>query len=781
VTRVSEKSLACFNSGYFTRGILKPTNEINIYPANVAAIEVNPKTIAQDFLSGIIVFLVALPLCLGIAIASDADPMAGLISGIVGGIVIGIFSGSHTSVSGPAAGLTAIVAAQIAKLETYETFLLAVVLAGVIQVGFGLMKAGALSAFFPSSVIKGLLAAIGVILIFKQLPLLFGHYKDMGTPSGVTRPVGEIIFGFFKAIKELFYFENGFQYGAITVGLFSLAFLYIWDQIPKLKKSLVPSPLLVVILGSLLGGLVSKFGGNWTLAAQQLVNVPSADSLGGFASLLRFPDFSQLTNANVYVGALTIAIVASLETLLNLDAVDKLDRRQRVSPPNRELFAQGLGNVTAGMLGGIPVTSVVIRGSVNVGAGAQTKMSAIFHGVLLVGCVLLIPHVLRMIPLSCLAAILLMTGFKLASATLFKKMASEGRYQFLPFIFTLVAIVLTDLLIGIGIGMVLSLLFILNSNLRRPVRKIMEKHIDGDLLHIELGDQVTFLNKASLEGALREASQGSRLLVDARRTDYIDPDVLSLIREFKEKTAPAFDIAMQLIGFREIYEMSDKEDAVDFSILEAREKLTPTQVLEILKSGNKRFVEGHPLDRSLIKPRVPSNDSSSAIAVIVSGIDSQTPVEMIFDLGIGEAFVIRTPGAVQGPPAVGGVEYCVSVGGAKLVVVMGHADSSLLSLAIQNAGSAENKAQLAGCASLEGVLQEIAVSIDPHQARSFPKMSPPEKLDYLNQLARRHVTRMADTLVKQSDALSRLIATGQVQVVTAMFDPADGSVQFLSD
>lgn len=758
--------------------------------------KVDPKKIAQDFLSGIIVFLVALPLCLGIAIASDADPMAGLISGIVGGIVIGIFSGSHTSVSGPAAGLTAIVAAQIANLGTYETFLLAVVLGGVIQVGFGLLKAGALSAFFPSSVIKGLLAAIGVILIFKQLPLLFGYSKDMGLPFGHaeaikdfeqhpdavvnhSHAVGDIIFSFFNAMKDVVNFESGWQYGAISVGLFCLVFLYVWDRIPKLKKSLVPAPLLVVILGSLLGWGLSKLGGNWLLTPQQLVDVPSAGSIGGFIGLLRYPDFSQLTNMSVYIGAFTIAVVASLETLLNLDAVDKLDRRQRISPPNRELFAQGIGNITAGMLGGIPVTSVVIRGSVNVSAGSQTKLSAIFHGILLLACVLFIPHILRMIPLSCLAAVLLMTGFKLASASLFKQMAKEGRYQFLPFIFTLVAIVLTDLLIGICIGMVLSLLFILNSNLRRPVRKIKEKHTDGDLLHIELGDQVTFLNKASLEAALREAPRGSRLLLDARRTDYIDPDVLSLIREFRDKTAPAFDISMQLAGFREKYKLSEKEDTVDFSILEAREKLTPNQVLEILKAGNKRFVEGHPLDRSLMKSRVSNGNSSSAIAAIVSGIDSQTPVEMIFDLGMGEAYVIRMPGVVVGPRAIGGVEYAVSVGGAKVVVVMGHADSSMLSLAIQNACSPDNKAELAGCASLAEVLDQIAVSIDPQQAQAFPQMSVKQQAEYLTELARRHVNRMAEQLVKESPALSRLVNSGQIQVVTAMFDPSNGSVHFL--
>jgi carbonic anhydrase/SulP family sulfate permease len=417
--------------------------------------------------------------------------------------------------------------------------------------------------------------------------------------------------------------------------------------------------------------------------------------------------------------------------------------------------------MAAGMLGGIPVTSVVIRGSVNVNAGAETKLSAVFHGVLLLACVLFIPHILQMIPLSCLAAILLMTGFKLASTKLFKQMASEGRYQFLPFIFTLVAIVLTDLLIGICIGMVLSMLFILNSNLRRPVRKIHEKHIDGDLVHIELGDQVTFLNKASLESALREAPRGSRLLLDARRTDYIDPDVLSLIREFNEKTAPAFDITMQLVGFRKKYMLFDKEDTIDFSVQEAREKLTPNKVLEILRAGNKRFVEGHPLDRSLLRSRVSEVNSSTAIAAIVSGIDSRTPVEMIFDLGVGEAYVIRMPGVVVGPRAIGGVEYAVSVGGAKTVVVMGHADSSLLSLAIQNANSPHNMAERAGCAKLEEVLQQIAVSIDTQHARAFPQMSQEGQQAYLEELSQRHIKRMAKQLIEESPALSRLVDSGR--------------------
>jgi carbonic anhydrase len=752
--------------------------------------KLSAKSIAKDFLAGTIVFLVALPLCLGIAIASDADPIAGLISGIVGGLIIAIFSGSHTSVSGPAAGLTAIVAAQIANLQSYEAFLLAVVVGGVIQIGFGLLKAGALSAFFPSSVIKGLLAAIGVILVLKQLPLLFGYTKDMGLLSGqpealgdVAQPtaaavnrsheIGDIIFSFFNAMKDVFTFDGGLQLGAISVGVFSLFFLIIWDKIPRLKKSLVPAPLLVVIFGTGLGTALSWIGDSWLITPQQLVDVPGDGTLGGFVGLIRTPDFSQLANVGVYVGGITIAVVASLETLLNLDAVDKLDRKRRISPPNQELLAQGIGNVAAGMLGGIPVTSVAIRGSVNVMAGSETKLSAIFHGALLLGSVVLMPQVLAMIPLSCLAAILLMTGFKLASPALFREMASAGRYQFLPFVVTVVAIVC--------IGMVLSVLFILNSNLRRPVRKIREKHIDGDLLHIELSDQVSFLNKAALESAMRETPRGSRLLLDARRTHYIDPDVLSLIREFRDKTAPAFGITMQMVGFREKYKFSGLEDTVDFSLQEAREKLTADQVLGILKAGNKRFVEGHPLDRSLLNTPKTNRKGLRAITVIVGGTESSPPVETIFDLGMGEAFVVRMPGAVVGPRAIGGVEHAVSVGGAKLVVLMGHTDSSLLSLAMGVAGSSNHESVLAECVNLQKVLEQIAVSMDAQQARDFAGMAPEEQQATMDQIVRRHITRMAQQVVEDSPLLKRLVTSRQIQVVTAIYDTSSGSVEFLNE
>ncbi len=758
------------------------------------------QTIAKDVLSSIIVFLVALPLCLGIAQASDAEPIAGLISGIVGGIVIGIISKSHTSVSGPAAGLTAIVAAQIANLKTYEAFLLAVVLAGVIQIVFGLLKAGALSAFFPSAVIKGLLAAIGVILMLKQLPLLFGHNKDMGVIFGHSEALADYMrhadlaklevdhshqFGdnfirFYKAISEIFVYGEGIQWGAICIGLLSLVFLIGWDKVKVLKSSLIPSPLIVVVLGALLAVAFSKaLTGTWVLSQQQLVDVPVASSFAEFKSYIKTPDFSQWTNLSVYIGAITIAVVASLETLLNLDAVDKLDKKQRISPPNRELFAQGAGNMCAGLIGGIPVTSVVIRGTVNINSGAQTKLSGILHGFLLLGCVVLIPHLLKMIPHSCLAAILLMTGYKLASPKLFKQMWSEGRYQFLPFIVTLVAIVMTDLLVGICIGLVISILFILRSNLRRPIRRILEKHIDGDILHIELPNQVSFLNRAALESALREAPAGSRILLDLRRTDYIDPDILSLIREYGEKTAPALDVGFQIMGLKEEYRRKEGiTENVDFSAQESRENLTPQQVLGILAEGNKRFSEGHPLDRDL-RRKITQDERVKPFVAFLTGIDSRTPVEMIFDLELGETIVLRTPGKVIGPFVIGGMEYAATVAGVKLIVILGNTDSHVLSYALQH--SAESNVPLVSGSPryLGQLMEKISQSINPDVNREILDVPEKDQPKILYELTHEHVRLRVSELTESSTMLQSLVAKGELIIAGAIFDQDSDQVEFL--
>ena len=361
-------------------------------------------TLPRDLTAGLVVFFVAVPLCLGIALASGAPLFSGVLAGIVGGILVGMLSGPHTSVSGPAAGLTAIVAAQIVSLGSFPAFLLAVVLAGLIQIGLGLARAGFIAAFFPSSVIKGLLAAIGVILILKQIPHLFGHDPDPEGDEAFQQPDHETTF------SELARTIGDTHPGAAAIGLVSIAVLIVWGRWQRLKNSTVPAPLIVVLLGVGISQLFRQLGVEWVIEPSHLVQVPVADSRAGFFGFLQSPDFSQWSNPAVYTAAVTLAAVASLETLLCLGAVDKLDPQQRTSPPTRELLAQGIGNVTVGLIGGLPITSVIVRSSVNINADGKTKLAAVVHGVLLLVSVAFLPVWLNLIPLSCLATILLVNG-----------------------------------------------------------------------------------------------------------------------------------------------------------------------------------------------------------------------------------------------------------------------------------------------------------------------------------------------------------------------------------
>ncbi len=529
-------------------------------------------SLTKDLAGGLVVFLVALPLCLGIALASGAPMVAGLVSGVVGGVLVAWLSGSHTSVSGPAAGMVAVVLAQVAILKSYEAFLVAVILAGALQILLGALRAGFIAAFFPSNVIKGLLAAIGVIVILKQIPHAVGHDADPEGDMGFLQPDGK------NTLSELFSSLFEFEPGALMIGLVSLAVLLAWDR-SRFKKSLIPAPLVVVVLGVVANLVMKSAGSAWAIGTSHLVQVPTAASLGEFFRALPSPDLQAFGNPAIIMAAVTIAAVASLETLLNLEAVDKLDPRKRVSPPNRELMAQGVGNMVAGFLGGLPITSVIVRSSVNINAGAASRLSAFFHGILLCLLVLLAPRWLNEIPLASLAAVLLVTGLKLASPALFRQMWSEGRTQFVPFIVTTAAIVFTDLLTGVLIGLATSLAFILHSNYRRPLLRFMEHHVSGDVLRIEFSNQVSFLNRAVLEQALDSVPTNGHVVLDARNTDYIDPDILDLIEDFRRQTAPARNLKVSLVGFKDRYVMEDQIQYVDVSTREVQAQLTPERVL----------------------------------------------------------------------------------------------------------------------------------------------------------------------------------------------------------
>lgn len=732
-------------------------------------------TLSRDLTAGMVVFLVAVPLCLGVALASNAPLFAGLLAGIVGGILVGTLSGSHASVSGPAAGLTAIVAAQIASLGSYQTFLLAVVLAGVIQIVMGVARAGFLAAFFPSSVIKGLLAAIGVILILKQIPHILGHDTDPEGEMAFSQPDRENTFSEFGEIL------GDIHPGAAVIGLASIALLVLWEKWKPLKRLAVPAPLVVVLLGALASMFSQRLGRPWAIGPSHLVQVPVAESLAGFVGFLQMPDFSQWLNPKVYFAAFTIAAVASLETLLNLDAIDKIDPRRRISPPNRELLAQGIGNTVCGLIGGLPITSVIVRSSVNLNAGGQTKLSAIFHGVLVLVSVALLPEWLNLIPLSCLAAILLVTGVKLASPALVKQMWHAGRYQFVPFVLTVVAIVLTDLLVGVLIGLAMSVSFILNSNVRRPLRRIMEKHLGGEVLHVELANQVSFLNRAALAKALDEVPRGGHVLLDAQQTDYIDPDVLSLIRDYTEQTGPARGVKVSLLGFRRKYHIDDQIQYVDYSTRALQSELTPLQVLEILKDGHERFRSGRHLTRDLGRLVNATAAGQHPLAIVLSCIDSRTPAELIFDLGMGDIFGVRIAGNVISPKVLGSLEYGCAVAGAKLIVVMGHTRCGAVTAAVDLMGSERSVCEATGCDHLEPIISEIQQAIDPHALKGIDSLPAAERAAYIDDVARRNVMRTVEALSRQSRTLERLIREGRIAIVGAMYDVATGNFDLLEE
>ena len=707
--------------------------------------------------------------------ASNVPIFAGVLAGIVGGLVVGALSGSHTSVSGPAAGLTAVIAAQVATLGSFQALLLAIVIAGFIQIGLGVLRAGSIAAFVPASVIKGLLAAIGLILILKQIPHLLGH--DTGAE-------GEMSFqqvDHENTFSELLAVFGDFHVGAAVIGIVCLALLVLWGRSERLKKSGIPSALVVVLVGVGLNLLLRQIGGTWYLAATHLVNVPIADSLVGFVDFLQFPDVSAVANPHIYMAAFTIAIVASLETLLNVEAVDKLDTQRRSTPANRELLAQGAGNVVAGLIGGLPVTSVIVRSSVNISSGGKTKLATLVHGALLLLSVLLFPKWLNLIPLSCLAAVLIVTGLKLAKPALFKQMWDEGLIQFLPFVVTVLAILFTDLLIGILVGLGFSLFFILHNNLRRPVYQIKESHISGDVLRIELADQVSFLNRASLTRVFDSIPRGGQLLIDARRTNYIDADVLDLIWEFVNEVAPVRGVEVSLIGLREHYDqLEDRVQYVDFTTRDMQDKLTPEQVLQILREGNERFRAGQQLTRDLTRQLEVTADVQHPLAIVLSGASSRTPVEMIFDVGLGDLYCARVISNFISRGILGSLEHATVIAGAKLIVVMGHSNSAACRLAIESHLAQQPVVDTTHCPHVHEAVTVVQQSLNTAAIASWPSLDAEAQEAVVDQLYRDHIHRTIEEIRSRSAILNQYVEQGQIDIVGAMYSVRTGEVDFFN-
>mgnify|MGYP006191265425 FL=1 len=566
----------------------------------------------SDFASGLVVFLVALPLCLGIALASGAPLFSGIIAGVVGGIVVGYLSQSHLSVSGPAAGLTAIVLTAITDLGAFNVFLLAVLIAGIIQLALGFLKAGSISNYFPTNVIEGMLAGIGVIIILKQIPHAFGYDADYEGDETFTQADGQNTF------SELFNVIDHIHLGAVVITIISLIILIMWPKVDALKRiKLVPPALVAVIVSILLNEFFISTGNSLAISKSHLVSLPVPTTLEEFKSIIILPDFTAITNSKVWVVAFTIAVVASIETLLCIEAADRMDALKRYTNTNVELKAQGIGNIVSSLLGGLPMTSVVVRTSANNDAGAKSKMSTIIHGVLLLISVLAIPVVLNKIPLATLAAVLLLVGYKLAVPNIkhfahnmpkevnllmfsivaviigytnsvgvvvisvllavtvlillycvykasnsieFKKKITRNQYIYFPFFATTLAVVFTDLLKGVALGMIISIIFVLRGNMKRAYNFRKEEYKDGDIIHIDLAQEVSFLNKAAVKTTLNSIPENSKVVINASDTVYIAHDVLDLIKEFKKIRAKEENIKVKLVGFKKVYELENTDD-----------------------------------------------------------------------------------------------------------------------------------------------------------------------------------------------------------------------------
>lgn len=721
----------------------------------------------RDLVSGLVVFLVALPLCLGIALASGAPLMAGIIAGIIGGIVVGYLSGSQISVSGPAAGLTAIVLTQLDQLQgNYQAFLLSLMLAGIFQIILSFFKFGAFANFVPSDVILGLLAAIGLILIVNQLPIIFGLEFDLIQQHWLSNS------------KLLWQY---FDFGTALIGLLSIAIMIFWDRSPQLKKLQIPSALLAVIAAAGLNFIWQAMHSELAVDATHLVKLPQVwPDLG---QLLMLPDFSYWNQSIIYTGALTWAIVASLETILNLDATDKLDPKKRVSPPNRELIAQGVGNSLSGLVGGLPITSVIVRSSVNVSHGAKTKFSAIFHGLLLLLAVLFLTPLINLIPISALAAILVITGFKLASPGLFKTVYRKGWKKFIPFLVTTLAILATDLLKGILIGSIVSVIFILWNHLKHGIQVKRERHVHGSMTRIILSEQMSFLNRHTLIQALSKIKNHSTLIIDSSGAALIDPDFQQLIDEFQH-SAKQRHIHVKLVGFSQSHATAAHAalDAtphmgIEVSTAAVQQKYSPQQVLEILKQGNQRFVKQTPINHDVaLQIQVTSQTGQHPIAAVLGCMDSRAPTERIFDVGIGDLFSLRMSGNVAGEKTLGSLEFACKIKKAKLIVVLGHTDCGAVNTACELYEQRVDLTQFKDAPHAHYFLMPI---IDAIKSVKQDKSNYRMNSDFVLSVTELNVRNTISYILEHSSVLREMIEHNEIGIVGGVYDVYTGEVRFI--
>ncbi len=715
-----------------------------------------------DLPAGIAVFLVSIPLSLGIALASGAPLFSGLIAGIIGGLIVAPLSGSALGISGPTAGLAIIVLSAIEKLG-FNGFLLALFVAGVFQIIMGLSKAGVIAYYFPSSVINGMLSGIGIILFLKQIPHALGYDRDY---EGDTSFFQADSYSSFSELANMLEFSSP---TAIMIALISLAILILWEQ-PFMKQHRL-FQLFQGVLAAILGGVLinqglQNFYPELALGGNHLVMLPVLQQPSDLWSQLHYPDFSQLDTPAIYLTALTLAVVASLKTLLSLEAVDKMDPDKRVTSANRELIVQGIGNACSGLLGGLPLAQVIVRSSTNIQSGAKSKASGIIYGLLLLVAVIFIPTLLNKIPLASLASVLLLVGYKLIRPKAFKIMYTAGMYHFIPFCVTILGMVFTDLLIGLAIGLITALFSILLENYKSAFY-LNESHI-GNKTILRLSEHVSFLNKANIQQTFEQQPDYSEVVIDATRSKYIDYDVFEIIENFKiEAQRKHIKLSVENLRGYGVLEPVENARAPTY---DAQQALTPAKVLAVLKEGNERFVNNLKSHRNLLEQVNDTRQGQFPIAIILSCMDSRTSVELIFDQGLGDVFSARVAGNVINDDILGSMEYACKLAGSKLIVVLGHSHCGAI---------------MGACANVEldhltGLLQKIKPAVDAVHAEESVQITANDA-GVVQKVADKNVQLTVEQISRKSPVLDALVKSGDIGIVGAMYDIETGKVKFYAD
>ncbi len=713
---------------------------------------------AKDIPASIVVFLVALPLCLGIALACGAPLIAGLISGIIGGIVIGSISQSEVSVSGPAASLSAVVLVAIQELGSFEVFLLALMIGGLIQLLLGILKAGIIADYMPTSIIKGLLAAIGLILIFSQISYALGIEQD-------SRLI-DYSRNFIHNPPEISAIFQSLSSGAILLTLVSLLILIFWEKTFFRKIKLLPPFLMVVIIGAMLNMFFKYFIPSFYLEGSHLVNIPD---INGFSSLLTFPDFSAIDDIQVWTYAFTIALIASIASLLAIEAADNLDPHKRRSPPNRELVAQGIGNTLAGCIGGIPITSVIVRSSVNIAAGAETKLSTIIHGILLLASVLVLSSIINLIPLASLAAILLVVGYKLASVSLFRDMYKKGWDQFIPFIVTTISILLTDVLLGVLIGTASSLFFLLRGNFYNPFYLESIKSNRRKEIQLELSNEVSFLNKPAIKKILWGLSKNSKITIDATFSTYVEHDIIEILNDFQNTFARENGIEVTVIGLRERYSPNSQIKMVRSHAKIKKDLTTPQKVLDHLKEGNQNYVEGNLVSKRLRNKELMEFIKEAPLAVVITCVDMREPLNMLLNTGIGDLISLRALGNIISDPLIYSIEVACRTQGAKLIILMGNSKNSFIQEALEW--------------HLKGKDSYLRPLLNPALASAGFS---PEKLNnedvpvLVDEIALWNLTESKSRIIQQNPYIREQVRKGNLGLCSAFFNRKTGNIEFSS-